>query len=65
MFLLFFSLFPLILLLYTYFQFILKFYLISFFLFVIFSGVLKLYLRELPEPLLLKSLYDEWIAASK
>eukprot|EP00111_Clytia_hemisphaerica_P016710 TCONS_00049548-protein len=29
------------------------------------TGVLKLYLRELPDPILVKSLYDEWIAASK
>ena len=29
------------------------------------TGVLKLYLRELPEPLLTFELYEEWINASK
>ncbi|KAL1131175.1 hypothetical protein AAG570_012411 [Ranatra chinensis] len=31
----------------------------------IFAGVLKTYLRELPEPLLTHKLYDQWIAAAK
>lgn len=39
--------------------------LISHSIFVLFTGALKSYLRELPEPLMTFSMYDEWIQASK
>ena len=29
------------------------------------AGALKMYLRELPEPLMTRSLYEEWMAAAR
>lgn len=31
----------------------------------VFAGVLKSYLRELPEPLLTHKLYDQWMSAAR
>lgn len=37
----------------------------SYWSFILFSGALKSYLRELPEPLMTFELYNDWIQASK